>query len=143
MDLSVPRNIESSISNIDNCNLLSIDDIQDVINELIKKRYNELPKANEKIEEKILDFTSWFNQLKVTPTIANLKHHYESIQKKEINKISNKYDENTLDAIDVFSNSLIKKIMKDSIEFLKSDKKSDLSKEQLVDILREVHGFDK
>ena len=33
--------------------------------------------------------------------------------------------------------------MKDSIEFLKSDKKSDLSKEQLVDILREVHGFDK
>ena len=143
MDLSVPRNIESSISNIDNCNLLSIDDIQDVINELIKKRYNELPKANEKIEEKILDFTSWFNQLKVTPTIADLKHHYESIQKKEINKISNKYDENTLDAIDVFSNSLIKKIMKDSIEFLKSDKKSDLSKEQLVDILREVHGFDK
>ena len=53
MDLSVPRNIESSISNIDNCTLLSIDDIQDVINDLIKKRYNELPKANEKIEEKI------------------------------------------------------------------------------------------
>ena len=60
-----------------------------------------------------------------------------------MHKISNKYDENTLDAIDVFSNSLIKKIMKDSIEYLKSDKKSDLSKEQLVDILREVHGFDK
>ena len=68
-------------------NLLSIDDIQDVINELIKKRYNELPKANEKIEEKILDFTSWFNQYyKVTPTIANLKHHYESIQKKRLIK---------------------------------------------------------
>ena len=139
----VPRNIESSILNIDNCNLLSIDDIQDVINDLIKKRYNELPKANEKIEEKILDFTSWFNQLKVTPTIASLKHHYESIQKKEINKISNKYEESTLEAIDIFSNSLLKKIMKDSIEFLKSDKKSDLSKEQLDDILREVHGFDK
>ena len=39
--------------------------------------------------------------------------------------------------------SRVKKIMKDSIEFLKSDKTSDLSKEQLVDILREVHGFDK
>ena len=119
MVLSVPRNIESSISNIDNCTLLSIDDIQDVINDLIKKRYDELPKANEKIEEKILDFTSWFNQLKVTPTIASLKHHYESIQKKEINKISNKYEESTLEAIDIFSNSLLKKIMKDSIEFLK------------------------
>ena len=72
-----------------------------------------------------------------------MKHHYESIQKKEINKISNKYEESTLDAIDIFSNSLLKKIMKDSIEFLKSDKTSDLSKEQLVDVLREVHGFDK
>ena len=41
---------------------------------------NDASNHDRPIEEKILDFTNWFNQLKVTPTIANLKHHYESIQ---------------------------------------------------------------
>ncbi len=143
MDLSVPRNIDNLVSSIKNTTLLTIDDIDDVIKTFRKKRESELPKAMLLINEFVLDFTQWFEDLSVTPTIAKLKNHYNKIQTNELEKISNKYDQNTLNAIDVFSNSLLKKIMKDSIVFLKSEDISDKSKIQFVNILSSIYKFNK
>mgnify|MGYP001158427776 FL=1 len=143
MDLSVPRNIDNSVSSINNTTLLTIDDIDDVIRTFKKRRESELPKAMLLINEFVLDFTQWFEDLSVTPTIAKLKNHYNKIQTNELEKISNKYDQNTLNAIDVFSNSLLKKIMKDSIVFLKSEDISDKSKIQFVNILSSIYKFNK
>ena len=143
MDLSVPRNIDKSISNLSNSNLLTIEDIDDVINKFKQKRKSELPKAKKLINELVDDFIHWFDDLNVTPTIAKLKNHYDRIQIKELEKISNKYDEKTLKAIDVFSNSLVKKIMKDSIEYLKSEKINEKSKVQFVEILSSIYKFKK
>tara|TARA_B100000965_G_scaffold319061_1_gene279902 strand:- start:718 stop:1968 length:1251 start_codon:yes stop_codon:yes gene_type:complete len=143
MDLSVPRNIDNTISTINNVTLLTIDDIDDVICSFRKKRESELPKAIILINEFVLDFTQWFEDLSVTPTIAKLKNHYNKIQTNELEKISNKFDDKTLNAIDIFSNSLLNKIMKDSITFLKSDDISDKSKIQFVNILSSIHKFNK
>ena len=143
MDLSVPRNIDNTISTIKNVTLLTIDDIDDVICSFRKKRESELPKAMRLINEFVLDFTQWFEDLSVTPTIAKLKNHYNKIQTNELEKISNKFDDKTLNAIDIFSNSLLNKIMKDSITFLKSDDISDKSKIQFVNILSSIHKFNK
>ena len=143
MDLSVPRNIDNLISSIKDITLLTIDDIDDVIEKFRKKRESELPKAMLLINEFVLDFTQWFEDLSVTPTIAKLKNHYNKIQTNELEKISNKYDKKTLNAIDVFSNSLLNKIMKDSIIFLKSEDISDKSKIQFVNILSSIYKFNK
>ena len=40
------------------------------------------------INEFVLDFTQWFEDLSVTPTIAKLKNHYNKIQTNELEKIS-------------------------------------------------------
>ena len=141
MDLSVPRNIDNTISSLKNVTLLTIDDINDVICKFREKRELELPKAMLLINEFVLDFTQWFEDLSVTPTIAKLKNHYNTIQTNELEKISNKFDEKTLNAIDIFSNSLLNKIMKDSITFLKSEDISDKSKTQFVNILSSIHKF--
>ena len=143
MDLSVPRNIDSTISSIKNINLLTIDDIDDIIHKFRKKRESELPKAISLINESVLDFVQWFQDLSVTPTIAKLKNHYNKIQTIELEKISNKFDEKTLNAIDIFSNSLLNKIMKDSITFLKSEDINVKSKIQFVNILSLIHKFNK
>ena len=133
----------SNISSIKNVNLLTIDDIDDIIHKFRKKRESELPKAMLLINEFVLDFVQWFQDLSVTPTIAKLKNHYNKIQTIELEKISNKFDEKTLNAIDIFSNSLLNKIMKDSITFLKSEDINVKSKIQFVNILSLIHKFNK
>tara|TARA_B100000676_G_scaffold306707_1_gene363549 strand:- start:24 stop:1274 length:1251 start_codon:yes stop_codon:yes gene_type:complete len=143
MDLSVPRNIDESIKNIDCVTLLSIEDIDNIIRKYKEKRKAELPKAIRLINELVLDFLRWFEDLNVAPTISNLKKHYNSIQINELKKISGKYDLKTLDAIDIFSNSLLKKIMKESIEYLKSENVNEKSKEQFIEIISSVYKFKK
>ena len=141
MDLSVPRNIESSVERIPNVDVYSIDDINDVINKYVRIREKELPQAYKIINNLVKSFTHWLNQLKVVPTISNLKHYYESILEFELSKLKNKHDQKTLETINLFSKSLIKKIMKEPINFLKSDSTEEKTKINYVDLLRSVHKF--
>ena len=143
MDLSVPRNIDHKIKNIDFVTLLTIEDIDNIIQKYRHKRKSELPKAMRLIDGYVIDYLQWFDDLNVTPTIANLKNHYDRIQINELKKVSRKYDSKTLAAIDVFSNSLLKKIMKDSIEYLKSDEVNEKSKIQYIEIMSSIYKFKK
>tara|TARA_B100000575_G_scaffold284468_1_gene278536 strand:- start:1619 stop:2869 length:1251 start_codon:yes stop_codon:yes gene_type:complete len=143
MDLSVPRNIDHKIKNIDFVTLLTIEDIDNIIQKYRQKRKSELPKAMRLIDGFVIDYLQWFDDLNVTPTIANLKNHYDRIQINELKKVSRKYDSKTLAAIDVFSNSLLKKIMKDSIEYLKSDEVNEKSKIQYIEIMSSIYKFKK
>ncbi len=143
MDLSVPRNIDHKVKNIDFVTLLTIEDIDNIIQKYRHKRKSELPKAMRLIDGYVIDYLQWFDDLNVTPTIANLKNHYDRIQINELKKVSRKYDSKTLAAIDVFSNSLLKKIMKDSIEYLKSDEVNEKSKIQYIEIMSSIYKFKK
>ena len=143
MDLSVPRNIDHKVKNIDFVTLLTIEDIDNIIQKYRQKRKSELPKAMRLIDGCVIDYLQWFDDLNVTPTIANLKNHYDRIQINELKKVSRKYDSKTLAAIDVFSNSLLKKIMKDSIEYLKSDEVNEKSKIQYIEIMSSIYKFKK
>ena len=143
MDLSVPRNIDQKIKNIEFVTLLTIEDIDNIIQKYKQKRKSELPKAIKLIDGFVIDYLQWFDDLNVTPTIANLKNHYDRIQINELKKVSRKYDSKTLAAIDVFSNSLLKKIMKDSIEYLKSDDVNEKSKIQYIEIMSSIYKFKK
>ena len=143
MDLSVPRNIDQKIKNIDFVTLLTIEDIDNIIQKYKEKRKSELPKAKKLIDGFVIDYLQWFDDLNVTPTIANLKNHYDRIQINELKKVSKRYDSKTLAAIDIFSNSLLKKIMKDSIEYLKSDDINEKSKIQYIEIMSSIYKFKK
>lgn len=53
IDLGVPRNIDPSITEIDNVHLYNIDDLTQVCNENLKVRLKEISKAEQIIEEQI------------------------------------------------------------------------------------------
>ena len=141
MDLSVPRNIENSVKRIPGIEVYSIDDLNDVIKKYIKIRKKELPQAYNIIDDLVSKYIYWLNQLKVVPTISNLKHYYESLLKSELLKLKNKHDHETLEIVDLFSKSLIKKIIREPIDFLKSDNTEEESKINYVEILRKIHNF--
>ena len=61
IDLSVPRNIQPSIQDIDNVVLYCIDDLQSIVGKSLKKREQEIQNCKEIIEESTQEFTQWFN----------------------------------------------------------------------------------
>ena len=143
MDLSVPRNIQPNIKSIRNVNLFSLDELENTVSKSIISRQEELPKASIIINELSNEFLKWIKHLSVIPTISDLKHLFEYIQGSELSKIKTKYDDATIDAIDIFSKSLLRKILKDPISTLKSQASNHYYTPSMVDTLRSIYQLDK
>ena len=60
VDLSVPRNINSDI-NINHLEIINIDNLKDIVNENYKKRRKQIIKAEEYIDDFLVDFDDWTN----------------------------------------------------------------------------------
>jgi glutamyl-tRNA reductase len=143
MDLSVPRNIQPNIGTIKNVTLFTVDELETAVSESLISRQQELPRASIIINEVTNEFLKWIKHLSVTPTIADLKHLFEDIQDSELSKIKTKYDDETLDAINIFSKSLLRKILKDPISTLKTQASNGHYTPSMVDTLRSIYQLDK
>ena len=139
IDLSVPRNIDPKINEVNNATLVTIDNLENNINKNKTARKAELPKANHIIDVISTEYSVWFKQLDVIPTIVGLKNFFENIQTSELTKLKNKYDADTINAIDIFSKSLLKKLLKDPITTLKSDQSDENSKIKIIEALKSIY----
>ena len=70
IDISVPRNVDPLINNIDNIYLYNVDDLQGVVEANMKERAKEAKAAEVIIDEEIENFYKWVKSLDVVPTIV-------------------------------------------------------------------------
>jgi len=143
MDLSVPRNILADVEDLSNITLYTVDELESVVSERLFARKQELPRASLIINEVSDEFMTWLKTLSVTPTISDLKGLFEQIKNNELSKIESHYDNKTLAAIDLFSTSLMKKVLKDPISTLKTQAANGTYSPALVDAIRSIYQLDK
>ena len=126
VDLSVPRNIPSNIK-IKNLEIVNIDNLKDAVNENYKKRKKEIIRAEEFIDEFLVEFDDWTNSRTLRPSILSIKKEIREVFVNEtLNKIdnykcgcddiedSNLINEKLNKVYNKFTNSLVKKIRKAS-----------------------------
>ena len=111
IDLGVPRNVDGNVSSLENIYLFNIDNLQDVTNENHSKRKREGPKAREIIRKKVDEYCAWLRERDVFPVIHSLYEKCENIRLVEINRISNKFDDEILEAIDIVTRRIVRKIL--------------------------------
>jgi glutamyl-tRNA reductase len=75
IDIAVPRDIDASCGELEGVSLYDIDDLQAVVARNLGTRANEIPRAQEIVEEEIQRFARWLGQLEVLPTVSALREH--------------------------------------------------------------------
>ncbi|MFH1729412.1 MAG: glutamyl-tRNA reductase [Pseudomonadota bacterium] len=126
IDISVPRNIEPCIHDIDNVYLYNIDDLKEIINGNMNERNKEVDKANEIIKTEVQVFCDWLDTLDATPLILSYSKKVSQIRENELEKIFTKLShlsEDDKEKIDYLTKSLTKKISHDPITKLKETSK--------------------
>ena len=126
VDLSVPRNIPSNMK-IKNLEIVNIDNLKDAVNENYKRRKKEIIKAEEYIDDFLIEFDDWTNSRTLRPSILSIKKEIREVFVNEtLNKIdhykcncddiedSNLINEKLNKIYNKFTNSLVKKIRKAS-----------------------------
>ncbi|MBF0101746.1 MAG: glutamyl-tRNA reductase [Desulfobacterales bacterium] len=122
IDISVPRNIDPEINQLPDIYVYDIDDLKGVIEDNVEQRNRESIKAERLIDEAVIQFRHWRENLEVVPTIVALKQKMEAIKtnelKKTLNTLKHLSDQDT-NAIFRMTDALINKILHDPIMFLK------------------------
>ncbi|BCA53676.1 Glutamyl-tRNA reductase [Nitrospira sp. KM1] len=86
IDISVPRNIDPSVRDIDNAFLFDIDDLKFRVEQNRGERLQEAERAEHMVVEEVVVVKQWLQSLEVTPTIVALKTRAEDIKRTEVEK---------------------------------------------------------
>ena len=84
IDISVPRNIDPSINDIDNVYLYDVDDLHGIVDTNKLERQKEAEKAEGIIAEEIETFQKWLASLDSVPTVVALRDRADAVKKKRL-----------------------------------------------------------
>ncbi len=143
IDISVPRNIDPEINDLDNVYLYNVDDLQGVVDANIFERQKEAEKAEKIVGEELDTFLKWLSSLDSVPTIIALRERADEMRKEELEKLFHKIhgiNERDREAIEYMAAALMNKLIHPPTVALKGDLEN---KEILVATIRKLYGIDE
>ena len=121
LDLSVPKNVDASVSNMDNVTVIHLDHLSQMTDETLERRKQYIPDAEAINEEVKHDFNQWLETRKFAPVIKALKKKLKTIKDEELDYQSKKTVDFNSQQADVVTNRIIQKITKQFANHLKDD----------------------
>jgi len=122
IDLSVPRNFDPRINQLDNVYLYDVDDLAQVAEENLGERAREAEKAEGIVSEEVESFWRWLDHLEVVPTIVALRDKVEAIRLGELQKTLNQLKDlspKEREALESMTAAIVNKILHTPIARLK------------------------
>ncbi len=86
IDIAVPRDIDPRINKISNAYVYDIDDLRNVVESNMTRREQETVRAQRFVEEALLAFRRWLDELAVVPTIKDINRKMTDIVNLECEK---------------------------------------------------------
>ncbi len=84
VDLAVPRDVESEVSELNDVYLFTVDDLAEVVRQGVESRSLEVESAEAIISERLHDFNTWLAGRALVPTIRDLRDHSDRISRTEV-----------------------------------------------------------
>ena len=142
IDLSVPRNIDPAIANIDGAYLYNIDDLQSVADSNRELRLQRAEEAESIVDREVDSFRRRLVAQDAVPTILELKQRLEIIRASELEKCLRKLGPITpeqRDAVSLLTTQMINKILHYPILQLKEVDEPE--RESLRQTIRKIFGL--
>lgn len=92
-DISVPRNIDPKITELDHGHAYNVDDLKEVVDANKSARAAAAAEAEVLIVEELQGYEAWRDSLETVPTIKKLRTKAEDIRRAELDKALNKVGE--------------------------------------------------
>ncbi|CAN4125978.1 unnamed protein product [Withania somnifera] len=145
IDISVPRNVESSVSELEGACVYNVDSLKEVVEANKEDRLRKKIEAEAIIAEEVKQFEAFKDSLETVPTIKKLRTYAERIRAAEVEKCLSKMDDDDLSeknkkAIYDLSLGIVNKLLHGPMQHLKCDGNQNRN---LSDILENVHSLNR
>ncbi|XP_059313842.1 glutamyl-tRNA reductase 1, chloroplastic-like [Lycium ferocissimum] len=144
IDISVPRNVEPSVSELEGACIYNVDDLKEVVEANKEDRLRKKMEAEVIIAEEVKQFEAHKNSLETVPTIKKLRAYAERIRAAEIDKCLSKMGDdlpqNKKKAIYDLSLGIVNKLLHGPMQHLKCDGTENRT---LSEILENMHALNR
>jgi len=140
LDIAMPRNVEPAVRDIPVVHLYNIDDLNDIAGEHRLERETEVKAVERIIGEEVALLMKWWQSYNARPVIKSLMKRAEQIRSEQYSRSLKKLPALTggeRQAIDLLTRSIVDKILREPIMFLKSGDGADGS-----EVIRRLFGLD-
>jgi len=141
VDLSMPRSIDSTLELMPGVSLYNIDQLNERTLKAKAIREEAIPDAENIIKESLEGFTSWKNEMEVSPTIKKLKSTLDSIRREELARHS-KLSDQERELLEVVTKNMIQKVIKLPVLQLKAACKRGEA-DTLMDVLNDLFDLEQ
>ncbi|CAL0327324.1 unnamed protein product [Lupinus luteus] len=125
IDISVPRNVGSCVSDLESTKVYNVDDLKEVVAANKEDRLRKAMEAHSIIAEESKQFEAWRDSLETVPTIKKLRAYAERIRAAELDKCLGKMGDDlskkTRRAVDDLSRGIVNKLLHGPMQHLRCD----------------------
>ena len=121
LDLSIPKNVNENVTEIEGVTLIHMDYLSQMTDETLEKRKRQIPAAEAIIEEIQEEFGVWTRGRKFAPKINALKANLNDIKMSELDFQSRKILNFNEEQAEIISNRIIQKITTHFANHLKDE----------------------
>ncbi|MEY4963055.1 MAG: hypothetical protein RLZZ323_374 [Bacteroidota bacterium] len=121
LDLSIPKNVNENVEDIEGVTLIHMDYLSQITDETLENRKKHIPAAEAIIEEIKEEFLTWSKGRKFAPTIHALKEKLHSIKDGELSFQRKKLADFNEEQAEIISNRIIQKITNHFANHLKDE----------------------
>ncbi len=135
LDLSIPKNVDNNVTELDNVTLVHLDDLSQITDKTLERRKQHIPLAEAIIETIKSDFNAWLATRKFAPTIKALKHKLSDFASAELETQRKKMNDFNEVQAEVISQNIVQKITNHFAHHLKGD---DISTDDSLELIKKV-----
>lgn len=119
IDLSVPRNIDEKVGEIENVKLCAVDDLQQTIEANAQKRKEAAEKAEHIIDQVAQEFNEWVVSRSLRPAIKSISNNLEEVYKQELENFKHIESKEIKQAVDNYTRHITQRYTRLLIKNLK------------------------
>src|SRR3712207_2583920 len=86
IDISVPRNVDPAVGELDNLFVFDVDDLESVVASNIREREREAERAELIVESEVMQFQQALRNLDIGPTVGALREKMRGIAREEFQR---------------------------------------------------------
>uniref|UniRef100_A0A5B7BC40 Glutamyl-tRNA reductase n=1 Tax=Davidia involucrata TaxID=16924 RepID=A0A5B7BC40_DAVIN len=144
IDISVPRNVGSCVSDLETACVYNVDDLKEVVAANKEDRFRKAMEAQAIITEEVKQFESWKDSLETVPTIKKLRAYAERIRASELDKCLSKMGDDISNkkkgAVYDLSVGIVNKLLHGPMQHLRCDGSDNRT---LNEILENMHALNR
>ncbi|PQJ31569.1 glutamyl-tRNA reductase [Nonlabens arenilitoris] len=140
MDLSIPKNVDDNVTELDNVQLIHLDELSKVTHKTLENRENFIPQAQSIIKEVNADFKQWMVSRQFAPTMQALKTKLSTLKDAEIKNSRTKFSDFNHEQADMLADRIIQKIAGHFANHLRNE---DESTEEAISLLNKVFKLEE